>query len=325
MALELGGGVETSAERRLFIARSLGAGAASVAAAASGAALYNGRSLPVVRHVEVKLKRLPKHLDGFKIVQISDLHVSATIRRPYVERVVAMANDLSPDLVALTGDLVDGDVPALRHDFAPLGELKSRYGSFFCTGNHEYYSGADSWLDELRRIGVRPLRNEHVVVGEREGQQGLVVAGIDDAQAARFGGDHGPDLQRALTGVHRERAVLLLAHQPKAVAEAAEAGVDLQLSGHTHGGQMWPFGYLVRLVQPYVAGLHQHTDETQFTSTLALDTGATDEARRHQRGDMCDPASHRRGHIKPSIESSGQGPHHKGYGQASPFNRHKLT
>ncbi|HAN30173.1 MAG TPA: metallophosphoesterase, partial [Myxococcales bacterium] len=224
----------------------------------------NANALPQVKHVEVKLSNLPAHLDGFTIVQISDLHVSATIRRPYVERVVAMSNALKPDLVALTGDLMDGSVPQLRDEIAPLADLTSRFGSLFCTGNHEYYSGVEPWLVELRRIGIRTLRNEHVEIGALDDAQGLIVAGIDDAQAARFGGGHGPDVARALSGVATERAVVLLAHQPKSVHEAAEHAVDLQLSGHTHGGQIWPFGYLVRLAQPYVSGLHQHNKLTQI-------------------------------------------------------------
>ncbi|MCO4762426.1 MAG: metallophosphoesterase [Myxococcales bacterium] len=239
-------------ERRVFFQRALSSSAAAGALLAGSAALHSATRDPKVQRVEVTLDRLPKELDGFKIVQISDLHVSATIKRPYVERVVAMANELAPDLVALTGDLMDGSVPLLRDDMAPIGDLKSTHGSYFCTGNHEYYSGVEPWLVELRRLGVRVLRNERV------GVVGLDVAGIDDAQAARFGGDHGPDLKKALAGRNPERPVVLLAHQPKAIDEATEMGVDLVLSGHTHGGQIWPFGFLVRLAQPYVAGLHTH-------------------------------------------------------------------
>lgn len=246
-------------DRRLFFQRALSGGASAGAILAGGAGIRGASRPPEVVRVEVHLNRLPKELDGFRIVQISDLHVSATIRRPYVEQVVAIANACKPDLVALTGDFMDGSVEMLRDDMAPIATLKSRFGSYFCTGNHEYYSGADAWIAEFRRIGVRVLRNERVPINDAQaGGAGFDIAGIDDHRSARFGNGHGPNLSKALTARDKERAVVLLAHQPKAVHEAATLDVDLVLSGHTHGGQIWPFGYAVRLVQPYVAGLHKH-------------------------------------------------------------------
>ncbi len=245
-------------ERRLFFQRALSGTATAGAVLATGAAVHGAVRDPEIKRVEVRLPGLPADMDGFRIVQISDLHVSATIRRPYVERVVELTNGLKPDLVALTGDLMDGSVPALREHMAPIASLESTWGSYFCTGNHEYYSGADAWIAELKRLGVRVLRNEHVQVA------GIDVAGIDDAHAARFGGDHGPDLPKAVRGRDTSRPLVLLAHQPTAITDAAQHGVNLQLSGHTHGGQIWPFGYLVRLVHPYVSGLHQHTADCQI-------------------------------------------------------------
>ncbi|MEY3011779.1 MAG: hypothetical protein RIT45_514 [Pseudomonadota bacterium] len=244
-------------ERRLFFARALGGGASLGAVAAGAAAFRSANRAPKLVSVEVPIADLPPALDGFRIVQISDLHVSATITRPYVEQVVAMANAQAPDMVALTGDLMDGSVPMLRDDMAPIADLRSRHGSFFVTGNHEYYSGADAWLAHFRSLGVRTLRNERVQV-EHDGAA-LDVLGVDDWTAGRFGGDHGPDLARAAAGRDRSVPSLLLAHQPKQIDEAAAHGISLTLSGHTHGGQIWPFGYLVKLVQPYVAGLHWHT------------------------------------------------------------------
>lgn len=244
-------------ERRLFFARALGGGA-SLGAVAAGATAFRSASKPPKQvEVEVPIRDLPAALDGFRIVQISDLHVSATITRPYVEEVVRMANAAAPDMVALTGDMMDGSVAMLRDDMAPIGRLQARHGVFYVTGNHEYYSGADAWLAHMRSLGVQPLRNEHVRLAH-DGAA-LDVIGVDDWTAGRFGGDHGPDLKRATAG--RDAAVksVLLAHQPKQIAEAAEREIDLTLSGHTHGGQIWPFGYLVKLVQPYVAGLHWHT------------------------------------------------------------------
>ncbi len=249
-------------EQRVLLARALGGGAILSAAALGATALRNAAEPPAVVRVDVPIANLPAALDGFRVVQISDLHVSAMIRRPEVERIVALANAQQADLVALTGDMMDGSVAALRDDMAPIADLLSRHGTFFVTGNHEYYSGADEWLAELRRLGVRPLRNERVRV-EHDGAA-LELLGIDDWSAGRFGGDHGPDLPRAASGRDPALPSVLLAHQPRAVDEAADFGLDLVLSGHTHGGQLWPFGMLVRLVQPYVAGLHLHRGRTRI-------------------------------------------------------------
>ncbi len=249
-------------ERRLMLARALSGGASLSAAALGATALRNASEPPAVVRVDVPIANLPPALEGFRIVQISDLHVSTMIRRPDVQRVVALANAEQADLVALTGDMMDGSVQALRDDMAPIADLRSRHGSFFVTGNHEYYSGADDWLTEFRRLGVRPLRNERVRVDHDGGA--LELLGVDDWSAGRFGGDHGPDMARAAAGRDPSLPAILLAHQPRAIDEAADLGLDLVLSGHTHGGQLWPFGLLVRLVQPYVAGLHLHRGKTRI-------------------------------------------------------------
>src|SRR5262249_15144534 len=167
-------------------------------------------------------------------------------------------NSLDPDVVVITGDLVDGSVAALRDEVAPLAELRAKHGIFFVTGNHEYYSGVDEWIAELDRLGIRVLRNEHVRVGD--GDNSFDLAGVDDWSASRFGGGHGPDLERALKGRDPGRELVLLAHQPKQIVEAAAKGVGLQLSGHTHGGQIFPWNFLVGIDQPYVAGLAVHGD-----------------------------------------------------------------
>jgi hypothetical protein len=199
------------------------------------------------------LARLPKALDGLTIAQLSDVHIGPSLGSRFLKDVVRTVNELSPDLVAITGDLVDGSVEQLGGIVAELANLQSRHGTFFVTGNHEYYSGAQSWCDELSSLGIRVLRNERVAI-EQDGH-GFDLAGIDDAQAARFGNGHGADLGRAILGRDPTRELVLLAHQPKAVVEAQEHGVGLQLSGHTHGGQLWPFNWLVKLQQPVVAGL----------------------------------------------------------------------
>ena len=216
----------------------------------------NARRRARVVTVPIPLADLPAALHGFTIVQISDLHVGPTIRERYVESIVEAVNHLKPDLVAITGDLVDGGVPELGGHVAPLRRLKSRHGSFFVTGNHEYYSGVDPWLAELPRLGIRILHNEHVVI-EHAGAR-LVLAGVPDYSGGHFDREHRSDPQAALAGAPADAAVkVLLAHQPRSAWAASKAGFDLQLSGHTHGGQFLPWNFFVKLQQPFTAGLHQ--------------------------------------------------------------------
>jgi predicted MPP superfamily phosphohydrolase len=215
-------------------------------------ALWLGRRV-VVRRVAVPLGKLPASLDGMTIVQLSDVHVGPTIGKRFLERVVDIVNALQPDVVAITGDLVDGTVLRLAPHVAPLSRLRARYGVFFVTGNHEYYAGVEEWCTHLTELGVRVLRNERVSIGD--GEHSFDLAGVDDFSGRHFGNGHGADLGRALSGRDETREVVLLAHQPRAVVEAERAGVGLQISGHTHGGQIWPFNYLVRLQQPVTSGL----------------------------------------------------------------------
>jgi predicted MPP superfamily phosphohydrolase len=215
-------------------------------------ALTLGRRV-VVRRVRVPLDKLPSELDGTTIVQLSDVHIGPTIGKRFLERVVERVNALKPDVVAITGDLVDGSVPRLARHVAPLARLEARHGVFFVTGNHEYYAGVDEWCAHLATLGVRVLRNERVSIGE--GDASYDLAGIDDLTGRHFGRGHGADVERALAGRDPAREVVLLAHQPRVVVEAEPAGISLQISGHTHGGQIWPFNYLVRLQQPVTSGL----------------------------------------------------------------------
>ncbi|MGZ8260503.1 MAG: metallophosphoesterase, partial [Caldimonas sp.] len=188
-----------------------------------------------------------------------------TIKRPYVEAIVEAVNRLAADLVAITGDLVDGPVRELAGDVAPLAALRSRDGTFFVTGNHEYYSGAASWVRELRRLGIVVLMNAHAVV--RRGNATLVVAGVTDFSAGHFDARQASDPRAALAGSPPDPAVrVLLAHQPRSAAAAEAAGFDLQLSGHTHGGQFLPWNFLVRLQQPFTAGLHRWRRMWVYTS-----------------------------------------------------------
>jgi predicted MPP superfamily phosphohydrolase len=212
------------------------------------------RVAPVVE-VEVRLAGLPAALEGFTIAQISDIHVGPTIKRRYVERIVERVNRLGADMVAITGDLVDGPVEELAHHTEPLARLASRHGTYVVTGNHEYYSGVHGWVRELGRLGARVLLNEHVVL-EHEGAA-LTLAGVTDWSAHYFDPSHASDPRRALAGAPMHAIKVLLAHQPRSARAAAAAGFDLQLSGHTHGGQFWPWNLLVRLQQPFTAGLNR--------------------------------------------------------------------
>ncbi|HMS79217.1 MAG TPA: metallophosphoesterase [Burkholderiaceae bacterium] len=205
---------------------------------------------------EVPGAGLPPALQGFTIAQISDVHVGPTIGRDDVASIVAAVNRLDADLVAITGDLVDGPVRELAPHVEPLRGLRSRHGTFFVTGNHEYYSGAPAWVAALRALGMRVLLNEHAVL--REGGASLVIAGVTDWSAGHFDRDQRSDPARAIAGAPHDAARrVLLAHQPRSATDAADAGFDLQLSGHTHGGQFLPWTWFVRLQQPFTAGMHR--------------------------------------------------------------------
>jgi predicted MPP superfamily phosphohydrolase len=212
-----------------------------------------------IKDVPVRIANLPQALAGLRVVQISDVHIGALLQKEWVSGVVERVRALRPDLVAITGDLVDGTVDELREHVAPLSRLaEARLGVYFSTGNHEYYSGVDDWLRYLPTLGIRPLANERIEVAP-----GLDVAGIHDPTGR---GRYAPDLPAALEGRDANRPVILLAHQPRQFREAARHGVALTLSGHTHGGQIWPFSWLVALVQPYIAGLHRLGEAQLYVS-----------------------------------------------------------
>ncbi len=207
-------------------------------------------------NVDVPVQNLPLALHGFSIAQVSDVHVGAQIRSSYVEKIVDAVNDLHADLIALTGDFVDGPVQELSAHTAPLARLRATHGAFFVTGNHEYYSGATAWIAEFRRLGLHVLLNEHAVIQHKGAP--LVVAGVTDFSAHHFNPAQRSDPAAALSGAPTDAgARILLAHQPRSAPAAAEAGYDLQLSGHTHGGQFWPWNHFVRFQQPFTAGLHR--------------------------------------------------------------------
>ncbi|MEO5669973.1 MAG: metallophosphoesterase, partial [Ramlibacter sp.] len=217
---------------------------------------FNARRTAGVVTVDVAVDNLPAPLHGFTIVQISDIHVGPTIRTRYLQGIVDAVNRLQPDAVAITGDLVDGTVAELGRHVEVLRGLASRHGSFFVTGNHEYYSGVEPWLAELRRLGITVLHNQHVVIA-RDGAK-LVLAGVSDFSAGHFSEAHRSDPRASLEGAPADAAFrILLAHQPRSAPAAEQAGFDLHLSGHTHGGQFLPWNFLVKLQQPFTAGMHQ--------------------------------------------------------------------
>lgn len=238
---------------------------------------FNARRTARVRRVDIPISQLPGSLDGFTIAQLSDIHVGPTIRVRYIERIVNSVNRLGADMVAITGDLVDGSVAELRAHIAPLARLRTRHGTFVVTGNHEYYAGAQDWVAELRRLGLHVLMNEHVVLQTRNvhgaqtdeevHESALVVAGVTDYTAGYFDASHASDPEGAVRDAPPQvHTRLLLAHQPRSAVAAAQAGYHLQLSGHTHGGQFFPWNLFVPLQQPFTAGLHRLHDMWIYVS-----------------------------------------------------------
>ncbi len=226
-----------------------------LALAATLGGLLNARRTARVKPVQVRIQHLPAGLAGFRIVQISDIHVGPTIKAGYLQKIVDRVNALEPDVIAITGDLVDGSVPELARHVAPLAKLRARHGVYFVTGNHEYYAGVHGWIAEVQRLGIRVLHNEHVVIAHAGAR--LVLAGVTDFTGHHFDPSHKSDPQASLAGAPADLVKVLLAHQPRTAPAAAQAGFDLQLSGHTHGGQFFPWRYFVPLQQPYTSGLHQ--------------------------------------------------------------------
>lgn len=221
--------------------------------------------VPRVRRTDVVLPRLDPRLDGTTVVVLADTHFGPINRIRWSERTAEAVNALKPDIVCHAGDIADGSVDARRTQAAPLGVIEAALARVYVTGNHEYFGEAQAWLDHMASLGWEPLHNRHVVVS-RGGAQ-LVLAGIDDATARSSGlAGHGAQLDVALAGAPADAPVLLVAHQPRQVTQAAAAGVDLQVSGHTHGGQIWPFHYLVRVDQPTVQGLTRHGPTQLYTT-----------------------------------------------------------
>ncbi|MGW2987956.1 metallophosphoesterase [Streptomyces goshikiensis] len=253
-----GPGAGDGLSRRRFVARVVGGAAVAAAAGTVGYGTYGVLRGPRVKRVTVPLAKLPRAAHGFRIAVVSDVHLGPILGRAHTARIVDTVNRTQPDLIAIVGDLVDGNVHDLGPAAEPLRGLRARHGSYFVTGNHEYFSGAQQWIDHVRELGLTPLENA------RRPLPLFDLAGVNDVQGESEG--HGPDFEAALGDRDRSRAAVLLAHQPIVIHDAVRHGVDLQLSGHTHGGQLWPGNYLAELANPTVAGLERYGDTQLYVS-----------------------------------------------------------
>ncbi|MFE6841573.1 metallophosphoesterase [Streptomyces sp. NPDC057686] len=247
-----------AATRRQFVARAVGGAAALAATGTVATGTYGVLRGPRVKRVQVPLAKLPRAAHGFRIAVVSDIHLGPVLGRAHTTRIVETVNRTQPDLIAIVGDLVDGNVHDLGSAAEPLRRLRARHGSYFVTGNHEYFSGARQWIDHVRELGLTPLENA------RRALPHFDLAGVNDVQGETEG--HGPDFTAALGDRDRARAAVLMAHQPVVIHDAVRHGVDLQLSGHTHGGQLWPGNYLAELANPTVAGLERYGDTQLYVS-----------------------------------------------------------
>ncbi|MFE3514836.1 metallophosphoesterase [Streptomyces sp. NPDC059166] len=248
----------TERSRRLFVARAVGGAAALAGLGTVGYGTYGVLRGPRVKRVTVPLAGLPRSAHRFRIAVVSDIHLGPILGRAHTRRIVDTINATDPDLVAVVGDLVDGSVADLGSAAEPLARLRARHGSYFVTGNHEYFSGAAQWVDHVRELGLHPLENARVEIA------GFDLAGVNDVAGESEG--QGPDFARALGDRDRSRASVLLAHQPVVIDDAVEYGVGLQLSGHTHGGQLWPGNLVAELANPTVAGLERYGDTQLYVS-----------------------------------------------------------
>lgn len=245
--------------RRLLVSRGIAAtvAVAAVGTVGAGTASFLGRP-PQIKQITVPLARLPRSAHGMRIAVVSDIHLSAILGRAHTQRITDTINSTQPDLIAVVGDLADGEVHDLGRAAVPLGGLRSRHGTYFVTGNHDYLHNAPEWLDHLRNLGLVPLENARVEM------PGFDLAGVNDLAGERYGS--GPDFGKALNGRDPARGVVLLSHQPVTIHDAVRHGVDLQLSGHTHGGQLWPGPLLAELANPTVAGLDRYGDTQLYVT-----------------------------------------------------------
>ena len=242
--------------KRTFIKKSLSIGVIGISSSGTIYGFYSSRKGPKVIDQDIFIKNLPASYENFTIAQISDMHVGPTIKKNYVEMVQKKVENINPDLIAVTGDLVDGSVKHLSKDLEPFQDMIAEYGTFFVTGNHEYYSGVDTWLEETDRLGMINLINENRILSR--GGENISIVGITDFRAHQIKSEHRSNPKKAISNLDTGMTKIMLAHQPNSIYSVHDAGVDLQLSGHTHGGQFWPFNYPTKLANAYLAGHYNH-------------------------------------------------------------------
>jgi len=252
--------VAENSERRKFMSSTVSLGVLGLTGSVTGIGIQEAVGGARIKEVIVPIGNVPEALQKLKIVQFTDLHIGPMIKRDYAETITKQMNDLNPDIIVMTGDLVDGSVERLKHDVAPFADLKATYGKFFITGNHEYYSGALDWIAEMKRLGFTVLLNEHELI-THEGAK-LLLAGVTDYRAHQYVPEHASSPSKAMQGAPDADVKVLLAHQPKSIDEASKAGFDLQISGHTHGGQYYPWNFIAKMANPYIKGLHLHEHKT---------------------------------------------------------------
>lgn len=248
------------AAKREFLLQTTNLGVLGVAGTLTAYGVYEARKKPGIVSLDIPIASLPPAFDGFKIVQISDIHAGLTIKRDWIEIIVKEIKSIGPDLVAFTGDMVDGSVEHLRNDVAPLGEISAPYGKFFVTGNHEYYSGAEQWVNHARVLGYDVLMNEHRVISR--GNDSLVIAGVTDYSGGGFHPSHASNPKKSLEGSPTNTTKILLAHQPRSLYQTDGLDIDLVLMGHTHGGQFFPWNLVATIGQPFIKGLNKWGEKT---------------------------------------------------------------
>jgi predicted MPP superfamily phosphohydrolase len=250
--------------RRDFLLQLSNLAVVGISAALTTYGIYEARRKPETVRITVPINGLDPGLHGFRIVQITDIHAGLTVRRDWIETIVAEVRNLSPDLIAFTGDMADGTVPHLSADVAPFGELQATYGKYFITGNHEYFTDVISWLEEIKRLGFDVLINEHRVV--KHNGSSFVLAGVTDPIAEHFLPEHKSDPEASIRNAPATGLKILLAHQPNALYRASKLGFNLVISGHTHGGQFFPWNFAAALGQPYISGLHHYNGTWIYVS-----------------------------------------------------------
>ncbi len=248
------------ASKREFLVQSTNLGLLGVAGSLTAYGVYEARKRPGIVDVDIPIAKLPKEFDGFRIVQISDIHAGLTIKRDFIETVAEEIKRLAPDLIAFTGDMADGSVPHLKNDLEPLANVYAPHGKFFVTGNHEYYSGVDQWTAHARDMGYDVLMNEHRTVTKNGAS--FILAGVTDYGGGGFSPLHKSDPKKALDGAPKESAKILLAHQPRTLFHINELDIDLVMMGHTHGGQFFPWNLVATIGQPFIKGLNMYNERT---------------------------------------------------------------